>query len=275
MLTTKQLQDIKELQKICENHERINLKLNWDMLKKRQNDQDDFLLYRKNILVGFLGLYGFGDSFELCGMIHPDFRRHHLFQELFQQALQSIQSRPVNKLLLNVPGSSVSGKGFISWTKASYDFTEYEMQWNKINLVLSSDPVSLRTAGEQDIKTIIDLDEKCFNVVRTDAESYTKRLFDESPEGNLMIISDEKTVGKIRVQRTEKKSSIYGFAIFPSFQGKGIERKALSQVVMQESNWTGDIYLDVAATNSKALKLYESSGFQSFYSQEYYQYPIR
>ncbi|WP_201716244.1 GNAT family N-acetyltransferase [Rossellomorea arthrocnemi] len=275
MLTTKQLQDIKELQKICENHERINLKLNWDMLKKRQNDQDDFLLYRKNILVGFLGLYGFGDSFELCGMIHPDFRRHHLFQELFQQALQSIQSRPVNKLLLNVPGSSVSGKGFISWTKASYDFTEYEMKWNKINLVLSSDPVSLRTAGEQDIKTIIDLDEKCFNVVRTDAESYTKRLFDESPEGNLMIISDEKTVGKIRVQRTEKKSSIYGFAIFPSFQGKGIGRKALSQVVMQESNWTDDIYLDVAATNSKALKLYESSGFQSFYSQEYYQYPIR
>jgi ribosomal protein S18 acetylase RimI-like enzyme len=275
MLTTKQLQDIKELQKICENHERINLKLNWDMLKKRQNDQDDFLLYRKNILVGFLGLYGFGDSFELCGMIHPDFRRHHLFQELFQQALQSIQSRPVNKLLLNVPGSSVSGKGFISWTKASYDFTEYEMKWNKKNLVLSSDPVSLRTAGEQDIKTIIDLDEKCFNVVRTDAESYTKRLFDESPEGNLMIISDEKTVGKIRVQRTEKKSSIYGFAIFPSFQGKGIGRKALSQVVMQESNWTDDIYLDVAATNSKALKLYESSGFQSFYSQEYYQYPIR
>jgi ribosomal protein S18 acetylase RimI-like enzyme len=275
MLTTKQLQDIKKLQKICENHERINLKLNWDMLKKRQNDQDDFLLYRKNILVGFLGLYGFGDSFELCGMIHPDFRRHHLFQELFQQALQSIQSRPVNKLLLNVPGSSVSGKGFISWTKASYDFTEYEMKWNKKNLVLSSDPVSLRTAGEQDIKTIIDLDEKCFNVVRTDAESYTKRLFDESPEGNLMIISDEKTVGKIRVQRTEKKSSIYGFAIFPSFQGKGIGRKALSQVVMQESNWTDDIYLDVAATNSKALKLYESSGFQSFYSQEYYQYPIR
>jgi ribosomal protein S18 acetylase RimI-like enzyme len=275
MLTTKQLQDIKELQKICENHERINLKLNWDMLKNRQNDQDDFLLYRKNILVGFLGLYGFGDSFELCGMIHPDFRRHHLFQELFQQALQSIQSRPVNKLLLNVPGSSVSGKGFISWTKASYDFTEYEMKWNKKNLVLSSDPVSLRTAGEQDIKTIIDLDEKCFNVVRTDAESYTKRLFDESPEGNLMIISDEKTVGKIRVQRTEKKSSIYGFAIFPSFQGKGIGRKALSQVVMQESNWTDDIYLDVAATNSKALKLYESSGFQSFYSQEYYQYPIR
>ncbi|KPL57898.1 GNAT family N-acetyltransferase [Rossellomorea vietnamensis] len=274
MLTSKQLQDIKDLQNVCENFEDIHLKLNWEMLKKRQNDQDDFLLYKENHLIGFLGIYGFGDSYEICGMIHPDFRRQHLFQELIHRALQSLKSRTVNKLLLNIPGTSTSGKGFISHTDAAYDFTECEMKWNKKELVIDHS-VGIKTADEHDIETIIDLDETCFGVVRSDAESYTKRLFDESPAGNLMIVFDEKVVGKIRVQRANKKSFIYGFAVFPSFQGKGIGRKALSQVVMQESKWTDDIYLDVAATNCKALKLYESSGFQTFYSQEYYEYPIK
>ncbi|MEI2663426.1 GNAT family N-acetyltransferase [Rossellomorea sp. LJF3] len=275
MLTSTQLQNIKDLQDVCEDFEGINLKLNWEMLKKRKNDQDDFLLYKDGRLVGFLGIYGFGDSYEICGMIHPQFRRQHLFQELFQEALHSLNSRKVNTLLLNIPGSSTSGKGFISHMDAVYDFTEYEMKWNKKELVIDSDSVGIKTADEQDIETIIDLDETCFGVVRSDAESYTKRLFEESREGNLMIIIDEKVVGKIRVQRTNNKSFIYGFAVFPSFQGKGIGRNALSQVVMQESKWTDDIYLDVAATNSKALNLYESSGFQTFYSQEYYQYLIK
>lgn len=274
MLNSNQLQDIKELQNVCETIEGINLKLNWEMLKNRQNNQDDYLLYRDDALIGFLGLYGFGETYELCGMIHPKFRGQRLFQGLFQKALRSLKSRSVHKLLLNIPGSSISGKKFVSQIEAVYDFTEYEMKWNKKKLLLDTKTVCLRLAGEQDIKTIIDLDEKCFHVVRKDAESYNKRLFAESRDGNYMIVYDQKTIGKIRVQREENKSFIYGFAIHPSFQGRGIGRNALSQLVMQESTWADDIYLDVAATNQNALNLYESSGFQAFYSQDYYQYPI-
>ncbi|TMU86918.1 GNAT family N-acetyltransferase [Bacillus sp. BHET2] len=274
MLTTKQLQDIKDLQTLCETQDGINLKLNWDMLENRQNMKDDFLQYVGNQLIGFIGLYGFGDTYELCGMIHPAFRRQHLFHGLFQEAIESLRDRTVRKFLLNTPGSSSSGKAFLSQTEATYDFTEYEMKWNKDRLITESQKIQLRVASEKDIETIIDLDEKCFQVVRTDAESYTKRLFKEAGEGNLMIVFEEKTIGKIRIQRVDNQSFIYGFAIHPSYQGKGIGRKVLSQVVMQESMWTSDIYLDVAATNRKALKLYESSGFQTFYSQDYYLYPM-
>jgi ribosomal protein S18 acetylase RimI-like enzyme len=273
MLTSKQLQDIKNLQIVCEKHEDINLKLNWDMLKNRTNNLDDFLLYKEDQLIGFLGLYGFGETYELCGMIHPDYRKQQLFQELFQKATQSLRSRSVQKLLLNSPGSSASGKEFIEKIKASYDFTEYEMKWNKKRLSLIDSDLQLRNASEKDIETIIDLDVKCFHVVRSDAESYTKRLL-ESGEGNLMIVYKGATVGKIRIQRVDNRSFIYGFAIHPSNQGKGIGRNALSQVVMKESEWTSDIYLDVAATNRNAIKLYESSGFQIFYSQDYYQFSL-
>ena len=173
----------------------------------------------------------------------------------------------------NVAWGSGKEKGFIEKIKANYDFTEYEMKWNKKSLTLNNTDLQLRNASEKDIETIIDLDEKCFHVVRSDAESYTKSLL-ESGEGNLMIVYNGDTVGKIRIQRVDNRSFIYGFAIHPSHQGKGIGRNALSQVVMKESEWTGDIYLDVAAANRNALKLYESSGFQTFYSQDYYQFPL-
>ncbi|WP_374054034.1 GNAT family N-acetyltransferase [Rossellomorea sp. FM04394] len=274
MLTSKQLQDIKNLQIVCEKHEDIHLKMNWDMLKNRTNSLDDFLHYKGDHLIGFLGLYGFGETYELCGMIHPDYRKQQLFQELFQEAIQSLRSRSVQKLLLNSPGSSASGKEFVEKIKASYDFTEYEMKWNKKSLSINAADVQLRSTTEEDIETIIDLDAKCFQVVRSDAESYTKRLLEESGEGNLMIEYNGTTVGKIRIQRVDNQSFIYGFAIHPSHQGKGIGRNALSKVVMMESEWSSDIYLDVAATNRNALKLYESSGFQTFYSQDYYQYPL-
>ena len=53
MLTTKQLRDIELLQKECEIHDNLQLKLNWDMLKTRSDDHHDFLLYDKNELISF------------------------------------------------------------------------------------------------------------------------------------------------------------------------------------------------------------------------------
>ncbi|MCA1062972.1 GNAT family N-acetyltransferase [Rossellomorea sp. AcN35-11] len=274
MLTSKKLEDIKILQGICEKHDEINLKLNWDMLNSRTDSLDDFFHYHENQLVGFLGLYGFGETYELCGMVHPDFRGKSLFPALFEEAILSLKSRPVQKLLLNSPGTSTSGKALLEKMEAVYDFTEFEMKWKKSQLMTTSSDVQLRTASEKDIGTIIDLDEKCFQVVRSDAESYTRRLLEESGEGNMMIDHRNETVGKIRVERTNGQSFIYGFAILPSYQGRGIGRNALSQVVLKESKYTNDIFLDVAANNSHALKLYESSGFQTFYSQDYYRFPL-
>ncbi|WP_064091263.1 GNAT family N-acetyltransferase [Rossellomorea aquimaris] len=275
MLTSEQLQDIKQLQIRCENFDDINLKLNWDMLQNRNNKLDDFFYYEEDILIGFLALYGFGDTYELCGMVHPDHRRQHIFQDLFKQAILSLNNRTFHKLLINVPGTSTSGKGFLSSIEAAYDFTEYEMKWHEQPLTIESDQVSLRNASQKDIDYIIELDEKCFSVIHNDAVTYTKNLFKESGLGNLMIENNGQTVGKIRVQRLENQSGIYGFAIDPSFQSKGIGRTALSLTVLEEAKRTKDIFLDVAADNSTALKLYESSGFRTIYSQDYYRYPLR
>jgi hypothetical protein len=75
MLTKRQLQDIEQLQKKCEAYEHFQLKLNWDMLRNRESNQLDFLHYENDELVAFLGLYAFGSTVEVCGMVKPSERR--------------------------------------------------------------------------------------------------------------------------------------------------------------------------------------------------------
>jgi hypothetical protein len=48
-LSDNELQDIRELEMECCSYERLNMKLNWDMLVKRSNDENnDFLYYVDN-----------------------------------------------------------------------------------------------------------------------------------------------------------------------------------------------------------------------------------
>jgi len=73
-LKNEQLEDIRILQQECE-REGFTLKLNWETLRSRNGvHKNDFLHYDGLKLVGFLGLYDFGNKAEMCGMVHPDYR---------------------------------------------------------------------------------------------------------------------------------------------------------------------------------------------------------
>ncbi|WP_175991362.1 GNAT family N-acetyltransferase [Bacillus sp. Marseille-Q1617] len=274
MLNKKQLNDIRTLQNICEDHDEIRLKLNWDMLEERGPLNNDFFHYENDQLSGYLALYGFGDQYELCGMVHPEFRGKGTFTQLLSKAVISLKDRDARSLLINVPGTSGPGKTFASSIMAVYDFTEYEMKWDPSSHFPLSEEVTTREMQEEDIPFCIKLDVECFGQNHSDAETMMKQISEESTQKSLMIEADGRTVGKIRVQRLKGQSFIYGFAVDPSLQGIGIGRKALSRTVREESQWTEDIFLDVSATNSNALKLYERSGFRTIYSQDYYRYTI-
>jgi ribosomal protein S18 acetylase RimI-like enzyme len=274
MLNNKKLNDIRTLQSICEKHDRIKLKLNWDMLKQRSILEDDYFHYKDETLIGYLALYGFGDQYELCGMVHPESRGKGVFSQLLSKAQNSLKERNARSLLINVPGSSVSGKSFASSINAVYDFTEYEMKWEPLGQLPLSEGLMIREMQEDDIPYCIKLDIECFGQSHSDAEAMVRQISKESGQRRLMIEAGGNTVGKIRVQRTQDQSFIYGFAVDPLYQGKGIGQKALSHIVREESLWTHNIFLDVAAANTNALKLYEKSGFKSIYSQDYYQFNI-
>jgi ribosomal protein S18 acetylase RimI-like enzyme len=272
MLTKEKIYEIKALQEICEKEGRLQLKLNFDMLESRTgNRKEDFFYYEDGKLVGFLGSYYFGNKVEICGMVHPNYRRRGIFSKLLEDALEEAEKREARTILLNAPTESESAKQFLKRIPCSLSMVEYQMKWQKTEL--SEDPsVTVRPSySDEDLEAEIQLDVQCFGLDEKEARQYKQETKDLDSDLRLIIEAVGRIAGKIRLSEMNGEAWIYGFSIFPELQGKGIGRKALSKVVKMEDQKGLSIFLEVEAKNAHALKLYESCGFISYHSQDYYE----
>jgi ribosomal protein S18 acetylase RimI-like enzyme len=273
MLTKAELASIKVLEEMCEKDGGFQLKLNFDMLENRTGkNKEDFFHYEDGELVGFLASYGFGNKVELCGMVHPDHRRKGIFTRLLEMGLEETKKRNILTILLNAPTDSQSAKEFLKNIPCTFSIAEYQMKWQKTELI--EDPaVTLRpsiTTG--DFEAEIQLEVFAFGFKKEEARNFNMQIRENYNDQNLIIEADGKTAGKMRVAELDGEAWIYGFAVFPELQGKGIGRKALSRIVKMEEQKGLSIFLEVEAKNAHALKLYESCGFRRYHSQDYYQY---
>lgn len=271
MLTTQQLQEIENLQKECEVYDQLQLKLNWEMLKKRESDQLDFLHYENEELIAFLGLYAFGSTVEVCGMVKPSERRKGHFQRLFNQGMDAVHKMGYKKVLLNAPAGSDAAKMFLNKQEAQYAFSEHQMEWMPQDLE-NVEGVTLRLADSNDIDLRVLLDMEGFGQSEEDARSANERVDHDEETDMFMIEVNDESVGKIRLRMEEGQTWIYGFSILPEQQGKGIGRKVLKKVVNEQSTSGKSIHLEVETKNAHALGLYESVGFKVVHAQDYYTY---
>ncbi|WP_108672567.1 GNAT family N-acetyltransferase [Peribacillus acanthi] len=271
MFRTQQIKEIEQLQKECETHDQLQLKLNWDMLKKRESNHLDFLHYEKGELVAFLALYPFGSTVEVCGMVKPSERLKGHFRQLFQQAMETAKQNGYKKILLNAPAGSDAAKYFLNKLGAVFAFTEHQMEWHA-SVVEEVDGLTLRKAKAEDLDMRVRLSVEAFGMAEEDAKKM-ECLFDSDGDSDMYMIDvDDKTVGKIRVKQEEGQAWIYGFSILPEQQGKGIGRKVLLRVIKDQSSDGNSIHLEVETKNDHALGLYESVGFKAVHSQDYYTY---
>ncbi|WP_407728276.1 GNAT family N-acetyltransferase [Priestia megaterium] len=276
MLEQHVLEDIQKLQSICEQEEHIELKLNFDMLRSRkQNEVNDFFHYEDNQLVGFIGLYGFGNTVEICGMVAPSYRRKRIFSKLFSQALHICKKRGYTEILLNAPSDSVSGREFLKQIPCSFTFSEYQMKWTQKELEDDNPFVTLRSSqSDTDMKMEIQVDVECFGMSLTEAAAYYEQTKTEEQQNHFIVEYNSQAVGKLRVSYDKSEAWIYGFGILPSYQKLGIGKAALKQVVLKQLRLGYDIFLEVEAKNKRALQLYETCGFNSYHVQDYYVYSL-
>ncbi|MFJ7934682.1 GNAT family N-acetyltransferase [Sporosarcina sp. NPDC096371] len=269
MLTNEQLHTIEVLQKECEQTDNIQLKLNWDMLRQRDDLSMDFFYEENGQLIAYLALYGFGSTVEVCGMVKPSARRKHHFSTLWLQALQVIQEKGFQKILLNTPDSSVTAKEWLATQSCTYDFSEFQMQWEQ-QLLEKSEDILIRQSLPSDVDFEVHLDVLAFNLSEDDARIHHEDIKDRTEEHRFIIVADGTDVGKIRVSKIDGEAYIYGFAISPEFQGKGYGGKTLRNIVKQLHEEGYSVGLDVEAKNMHALRLYENIGFKSIQAQDYY-----
>jgi ribosomal protein S18 acetylase RimI-like enzyme len=279
LTTTDTLRNIEELQERCEQNDGISLKLNWDMLRQPSSvgDTEWLVTYEDELLVGFLGLYGFGSDMEVCGMVRPGYRRRGIFTSLWNRAQTIIQRGNVATLLLNAPAASSSGVAFLRTLPLQFNHAEYQMKWGG-NSVASSEASSatgtviLRPAREDEAPILVELDCGGFDIKTEDAAELYDLQKQEGLQEHIMIEMDGQPVGKMRLWTEDNETWIYGFTVSKKLRGLGIGRSALLQTIERERKNYNGINLEVALDNPNALKLYESCGFIIQNKQDYYRY---
>lgn len=97
------------------------------------------------------------------------------------------------------------------------------------------------------------------------------RATSESPDDlQLGAFVEAKLVGSVTFIRetrikTRHSAHIYGMIVLPDYQNRGLGKQLMIAVLEKAKTLTGleQIQLSVATTNTTAIKLYESCGFQT------------
>jgi ribosomal protein S18 acetylase RimI-like enzyme len=270
-LTPGALQAVAELERQVVQADGGRLKLEWDNLRSRSGDRvEDLLWWGGERLLGFLGIYTFGESPELAGMVAPDARGRGIGSALLDVAVPLCRERGDRPPLLVVPRQSVEGQRLALRRGGTLDHSEH-------HLVLLDQPkagpqepeISLRPATGPDVPLVVSLLERGFGWSGPDD------LGDRLKRTALVELRGA-VVGTLFLERDDdEEASIFGFVIEPSLQGHGIGRAALSQACEQlRADGARRISLDVDVANDRALGLYTSIGFTPVTTEDYFALPL-
>lgn len=270
-LTSQALHAIAELEREVVEVDGGRLKLEWDSLRGRSGDRvDDLLWWNGERLVGFLGIYTFGQSPELAGMVAPNARGRGIGSALLDAAVSLCRERGDQQPLLVVPRQSIAGRRLALRRGGTLDHSEH-------HLVLSGEPttgpdepsIRLRAATAADMPCIVTLLEHGFGWSGPD--DLSSRL-----ERTALIELRGDVVGTLFLEHDEdEEASIFGFVVEPSSQGRGIGRAALRQACERlRSDGARSISLDVDVANDRALGLYTSIGFEPVTTEDYFALPL-
>jgi ribosomal protein S18 acetylase RimI-like enzyme len=256
------------------------LKLEWGTLRSRPEDQvNDLLWHGEGGIVGFLGIYGYRpDQVELCGMVHPAARRQGVFSALFEAAMAEVGGRGVPQALLVVDRGYEAGAAFARSVGGAIEHSEHRMTLRREPAPITADPlISIREAEVGDGPFIVDCLGRAFDIP---AAQFAKEVDEHGFEalmqrfsGTLLIDYANEPVGTVRVDRDRDldAAGIYGFAVLPDFQGRGIGRQVLSSLARQlSSEGLTSVSLEVSVTNDAALHLYSSCGFDVMGTEDYH-----
>jgi ribosomal protein S18 acetylase RimI-like enzyme len=277
-LDASELGAVQELAQICNEHERLGLKLNWNILRNRTSAQPgDFLYYADGKLVGFLALFSFSShEGEVSGMVHPAYRRRGIFRKLFEAARQECRSRDLTTLLLIVEPTSPGGLAFAKRLGSSYDHSEYKMVLEEPRLPrIVNQHLQFLPARSEDLPVLAQITAQAFKMPGDTVDWYTEQTLAQANRRFFVGVVDDVVVGKIDIALSEDMSLIFGFAVLPEHQGQGYGRQILARAV-QEILSTGqrNIELEVSIDNEHALSLYRSCGFKETGSYGYYRLQV-
>lgn len=126
--------------------------------------------------------------------------------------------------------------------------------------------MNLRDATPADRDEVVRILAAAFGEDRSDVQ-----IADRPEERTLVAERGGAVVGTVRLTRDGATAGIYGLAVEPSLQGKGIGRDVLIRACRRlRAAGAERVTLEVAADNDRALGLYLSAGFEPQATEDYF-----
>ncbi|PEA78430.1 GNAT family N-acetyltransferase [Bacillus wiedmannii] len=276
-LITNEIQRMKDLAHICGQHDQIDYSsdLHINFLTARTNEEiNDFLFYDNTQLIGALSMYDFErpTKLELIGFVHPNYRKQHIGTTLLQTAMKEIRIRKADEALLIMNGDSASGKEFARHMKLPYLYSEYSMEFKAKEVQKSTkNTIQLTLASSGSLLDLIEISSKAFGDSAKNTATWLQKMMNSPSYQVYCALIDDKVIGTITVSEQEQSTTLSGFAVHPSYQGKGYGKDILSYMVHTLiTKGISTIELDVETKNNHALKLYTQCGFEMKKKHDYY-----
>ncbi|GAB2918541.1 hypothetical protein GCM10027047_15120 [Rhodococcus aerolatus] len=267
---------ITDLERAVVAHDGGRLKLEHGVLRSRPADRvQDLLWWDDGRLLGFLGLYRFGDHpLELAGMVAPDARRRGIGSALLDAAVGLAAEQGLDRALVVVPSVSDGGRALVRRRGATPAHAEHALALHGDPTPGPADPrTTLAPAGVVDAADVARVLAAGFG---EPARDLTDQLAAEQDgERTWAVRRDGVVVGSLRLTRDGALGAVHGFAVDPAWQGRGIGRDVLRRACAHlRAGGVRRVTLEVETTNDRALGLYLSVGFERAATDEYWSLPV-
>lgn len=270
------INEIRKLEEICKKYDGIKKDIYLDYsINFNDGMKSLFLLYEHNKLISLVSMFvPTQKEAEISAYTLPEYRQKGYFKKLLSKAEAEMQKYNVSDILFVCESQSQSARKAIEKMKAKYDFTEYLLKYNNLNIQSIDLPINslnLFKADLNDTETLINMSMEIFQDSYEDAESFVKKTFNSDVRQQFIASVNNKAVGMCAVNYEEEETSIFGLGILPEYQGKGYGKQMLILLLENISDENQkDIFIEVDSTNDRAFNLYKNSGFETEVAFQYY-----
>jgi ribosomal protein S18 acetylase RimI-like enzyme len=243
------------------------LKLAWELLGP--GDRVDVVLFEQDgDLVGFGGIYRYVDTVELVGMVDPRHRRRGIGTALLQAALRRCRAEGVDRPLVIVPRTPAGGEALVRAHGGTLDHSEHVLA-----LTAPPAPPPRRTGATWRRATHADEAEvgRLLEAAFDEPFPGLRQILASDQASTLLIELEGAPVGTLRIHRHGAAAGIYGFAVDPARQGRGLGRDILARVCEDlRDRGVRTVSLEVAVDNDHALSVYTATGFVPVATEDYF-----
>lgn len=273
-VTASDLANIAALIEECQQYDGLDFPVSVEEMQSQPEQKPALLLYYQHeTLTGFAYLQ-YGPEIEIYGMVHPAHRRKGVGTALLEAAKKVRQQEGTGGLLLVCDSASPAGKAFAQAAGGQYSFSEHRMALDPASIQrprVQAQQVDFRRAEVAEAPLVAHLVAQAFGDpeeemavwVATDILTDNQRFFIGFVQG--------EPIGSLRTVSFGEQIDIATFGVLPAYRGKGYGRQMLLAIVdlLLQERWPS-IALDVETKNDNALGLYESCGFRTTRTYDYY-----